>query len=276
MQEVSITKLEQLKNNLRKMKSVVIAFSGGVDSTFLVNVAHDVLGENAIAVTATSSTYPQRELEQAKKFAKHIGIKHIIINSEETEIDDFSKNPNNRCYYCKKELFSKIKQITTEEHFNYALDGSNVDDKTDYRPGMKALKELGVVSPLKEVGLRKQEIKELSRTMNLGTWNKPAFACLASRFPYGVEITKSRLAQVEKAESFLYSLGIKQFRVRYHTEIAKIEVTKNDFQLIITHSDEIVKKFKELGFKYITLDIEGYRTGSLNEVLNDGKNIKGF
>jgi uncharacterized protein len=267
MQGGSITKLEQLKNNLRKMQSVAIAYSGGADSTFLVNVSHDLLGEKAIAITATSSTYPQRELEQAKKFAKHIGIKHMIINSEETEIGDFSKNPSDRCYYCKKELFSKIKQIANNEHLNYVLDGSNVDDATDYRPGMKALKELGVVSPMKDVGLTKQEIKELSRAMHLDTWDKPAFACLASRFPYGVEITKPRLEQVEKAESFLHSLAVKQFRVRYHTEVARIEVSKKDFQIILTHSDEIAKKFKELGFKYITLDIEGYRTGSLNEVL---------
>ncbi|MCK4901735.1 MAG: ATP-dependent sacrificial sulfur transferase LarE, partial [Thermoplasmatales archaeon] len=157
------------------MESAAIAYSGGVDSTFLINVAHEVLGEKAIAVTATSSTYPRRELEQAKQFAKNIGIKHVIINSEETEIDNFSKNPSNRCYYCKKELFSKIKQIATEEHLNYVLDGSNVDDTTDYRPGMTALEEFGVVSPLKDAGLTKQEIKELSRSMNLDTWDKPAF-----------------------------------------------------------------------------------------------------
>ena len=263
----SITKLEQLKNDIEEMKSVAIAYSGGVDSTFLLKVAHDVLGENAIAVTATSSTYPGRELEQAKQFTKSIGIKHVIINSEETEIDNFSKNPNNRFYYCKKELFSKIKQIANEKHFNYVLDGSNVDDATDYRPGTKAMNELGVVSPLRDVGLTKKEIRELSQEMNLDTWDKPAFACLASRFPYGVKITKSRLEQVEKAESFLHSLRVKQFRVRYHNEIAKIEVLKDDFQTILNHSDEIIKRFKELGFKYVTLDIEGYRMGSMNEVL---------
>jgi uncharacterized protein len=267
MQGDSITKLEQLKNNLRKMKSVAIAYSGGVDSTFLVNVAHDVLGDNAVAVTATSSTYPQRELGQAKKITNNIGMKHIIINSEETEIDNFSKNPSNRCYFCKKELFSKIKQVATKENLNYILDGSNVDDTNDYRPGMKAQRELDVVSPLKDVGLTKQEIKELSQTMNLETWDKPAFACLASRFPYGTEITKSRLEQVEKAESFLYALDVKQFRVRYHNEVARIEVSKDDFQVILNNSDKIVNKFKELGFKYVTLDIEGYRTGSMNEVL---------
>ena len=267
VKENSITKLEQLKNDIKEMKSAAIAYSGGVDSTFLLKVAHDVLRENAIAVTATSPTYPQRELEQAKQFTKSIGIKHVMINSGETELDNFSKNPSNRCYYCKKELFSKIKQIANEEHLNYVLDGSNVDDATDYRPGIKALEELDVVSPLKDAGLTKQEIKELSKAMHLDTWNKPSFACLASRFPYGIKITKSRLEQVEKAESFLHSLRIKQFRVRYHTEIARIEVSKDDFQLILTHSDEIVRKFKELGFKYITLDIEGYRSGSLNEVL---------
>jgi uncharacterized protein len=267
MQGGSINKLEQLKDNLRMMKSVAIAYSGGVDSTFLVNVAHEVLGDKAVAITATSSTYPQRELKQAKKYTKNIGMKHIIINSEETEIDNFSKNPINRCYYCKKELFSKIKQVANQEKLNYILDGSNADDINDYRPGMKALKEFDVISPLKDVGLTKKEIKKISKEMKLETWDKPAFACLASRFPYGTEITKSLLEQIEKAESFLQFLGVKQFRVRYHKDIARIEVSKDDFQLILTNSDKIVEKFKEIGFKYITLDIEGYRTGSLNEVL---------
>ena len=259
------TKLESLKNNLKQMKCVAIAFSGGVDSTFLVKVTYDVLGENAIAVTASSSIFPKREMDDAKKYAKQIGIKHIIIDLEETEIENFSDNPNNRCYYCKNELFSIIKQIAKENNLNYVLDGSNVDDASDYRPGMKALEELGVISPLREVGFTKQEIKELSKDMQLDTWDKPAFACLASRFPYGIKITKSKLMQVEKAESFLFSLGIKQFRVRYRNETARIEVLKNDFQTVLDDSEKIIKYFKELGFKYVTLDIEGYRTGSLNE-----------
>ncbi len=260
-------KLEQLKNNLKQMNCVAIAFSGGVDSTFLTKIAFDVLGEKAIAVTATSSTYPQRELKQAKQFTKLIGIKHVLISSEETEIENFSDNPNNRCYYCKKELFLKIKQFAKEHHLNYVLDGSNVDDTSDYRPGMKALEELDVISPLRDVGFTKQEIKELSKDMHLDTWDKPAFACLASRFPYGVKITKSKLMQVEKAESFLFSMGVKQFRVRYHEEVARIEVLQDDFQTILKHAEEITKYFKEIGFKYITLDMQGYRTGSLNEVL---------
>lgn len=267
MQESYNLKLERLKNNLKEMSGVVIAFSGGVDSTFLVKTAYDVLGKKAIAVTASSSTFPKAEFEEAKRLAKLIGVRHQVVNSEETEIDNFKHNPPDRCYYCKKELFSRLKEIAKEENVNHVLDGTNYDDLDDYRPGMRALEELSIISPLADVKLTKMEIRDISKQMNLDTWDKPAFACLASRFPYGITITKPRLELVEKAEGFIRSLGMKQFRVRYHNEIARIEVAKSDFEAVLKHSDEIVKRFKELGFKYITLDIEGYRTGSLNEGL---------
>ncbi len=252
---------------LRDLKSCAIAYSGGLDSTFLIKVAYDTLGVHALAVTATSSTYPQRELEDAKRFAQTIGIPHVIIHSEELDIPEFSGNPPDRCYYCKKELFRKIQQIAQDHHLSVVLDGSNADDTFDYRPGAKACEELGVISPLKEVGLTKQEIRDLSSAMHLESSEKPAFACLASRFPYGEKITEERLKEVESAEGFLFSLGIRQCRVRYHGQIARIEVTLDDVHSIITHAQKIVKRFKKLGFTYITLDLEGYRTGSLNEVL---------
>lgn len=267
MKSSSEAKLRRLQQILRDLKSCAIAYSGGVDSTFLIKVAYDILGANAIAVTATSSTYPHRELEDAKHLAHSIGIPHLIIQSEELAIDEFSDNLPTRCYFCKKELFQKIQQIAQERHLNAVLDGSNADDVNDYRPGAAARDELGVRSPLKEVGLTKQEIRELSRVLYLKTSEKPPFACLASRFPYGVKITKERLKQVESAEEYLFSLGIKQSRVRYHDSIARIEVEQGDFQTILTHAKQIVKRLKTLGFTYVTLDLEGYRTGSLNEVL---------
>jgi uncharacterized protein len=261
-------KLQQLQQILRDLKSCAIAYSGGLDSTFLIKVAYDTLGKNAVAVTATSSTYPKRELQDAKLFAKTIGIPHVIIHSEELDIAKFSDNPPNRCYYCKKELFKKIKQIAQQHHLNAVLDGSNADDRFDYRPGAKARKELGIRSPLYDVGLSKQEIRDLSQSLHLKSSEKPPLACLASRFPYGTKITKERLKQVESAEEYLFSLGIKQSRVRYHNHIARIEVASDDFPTILLQAKKIIKRFKTLGFTYITLDLEGYRTGSLNEVLD--------
>lgn len=261
----STEKFENLKKNLKKMGRVAIAFSGGVDSTFLLKVAFDVLKESAIAVTIVSSNFSKREIHETKCFTKKIGVKHNLVNFEVTDIVDFSKNNINRCYYCKKELFSKVKEFADENKINFVLDGSNADDINDYRPGMKALKEMGVISPLKEVGLTKKEIRNLSKDMNLDTWDKPSFACFASRFPYGTKITKSKLKQIEKAEDIIISLDVKQFRVRYHNKIARIEVLKDDFEKILTYSDKITREFKKLGFNYVTLDIEGYRKGSLNE-----------
>jgi len=249
------------------MKSCVIAYSGGVDSTFLIKVAYDILGNNALAVTATSSTYPKKELQAAKQYANTIGIPHIVIRSGELDVKKFTDNPANRCYYCKRELFRKLQAIAKDHRFNKVLDGSNADDVYDYRPGGKARAELGVLSPLKQVGLTKQEIRDLSRKLHLKTSEKPPFACLASRIPYGTKITKKRLKQIESAEEYLFSLGIRQCRVRYHETIVRIEVASSDFQKILRHAAQIITRFKTLGFTYVTLDLEGYRTGSLNEVL---------
>lgn len=261
-------KLTKLKHLLLEIKSCAIAYSGGLDSTFLAKVVYDVLGNNTLAVIATSSTYPDRELKEAKQYAKQIGIPHVIIESEELEIPQFFSNSPDRCYYCKKELFQKIYQIAEQHHLQVVLDGSNADDTLDYRPGTRAQAELGIRSPLKEVGLTKQEIRELSRSLHLNSSEKPAFACLASRFPYGVKITRERLKQVELAEEYLFSLGLTQCRVRYHEHIARIEVPPQEIPIILAHSQKITNHLKTLGFTYITLDLEGYRTGSMNEVLN--------
>lgn len=260
-------KLERLQNFLKKMDKVIVAYSGGTDSTFLLKVAHDALGKNAVAVTAVSDTYPKQELDHTKKQAKKIGAKHIIIKSDEVKNKNFSKNTPKRCYFCKKELYSKIKDLAAAKNIRYILDGTNVDDGKDYRPGVKALAKHGVKSPLKDVKLTKDEIRQLSRKMGLDTWNKPAQACLASRFPYGTKITRKRLKQVELAESFLSGLGLDQIRVRHHDDIARIEVKKDDFKEVLKNAKRISQQFKKLGFSYITLDIEGYRTGSLNEVI---------
>lgn len=263
-------KFQLLKDNIKKAGSAAIAFSGGVDSTFLVKVAHEVLGDKLIAVTATSSTYPERELKEAIKYAKDMGVKHLIISSEELDIEGFESNPKNRCYYCKKELFTKIKNVAKENAVEYVFDGSNLDDKGDYRPGMQAAMELAVVSPLKEANLTKADIRELSQQLGLPTWDKPSFACLSSRFPYGKKITIPKLKMVEEAEQFLLDMGIRQVRVRHHGEIARIEVSPEERVKFFdaTVMDTIGEKFKKIGFTYVTLDILGYRTGSMNEVLS--------
>lgn len=262
-------KLEKLHNILKDLRSVAVAYSGGVDSTFLLKVASDVLKDKVIAVTATSSTYPERELNEAKKYADEFGVKHIIIVSEELEIEGFSKNPIDRCYYCKKELFTKIYKVANENGIEYVVDGSNYDDLGDYRPGMIAAKELKVISPLKEAQLTKQDIRELSKKYDLPTWNKPAFACLSSRFPYGHEITEEKLKMVERAEELLLSLGFRQVRVRHHGDIARIEVAKEEREKFFNLKtlDLIGEKLKEIGFTYVTMDLLGYRTGSMNETI---------
>lgn len=262
-------KFENLQNRIRSMGSLVIAFSGGVDSTFLLSVAAELLGPGVVAVTATSSTYPERELKEAIAFARSIGAEHLIIRSEELEIEGFAENPLDRCYHCKKELFTKVFDIARERGIPYVADGSNADDTGDYRPGMKAMRELGAVSPLLDAGLTKDEIRVLSKARGLPTWDKPSFACLSSRIPYGERITPEKLDRIDQAEQFLLDLGFRQVRVRHHGDIARIEVDAGERARFLEGEamDRVDRALRALGFAYVTLDLKGYRTGSMNEVI---------
>ncbi|MCH5266138.1 MAG: ATP-dependent sacrificial sulfur transferase LarE [Lachnospiraceae bacterium] len=262
-------KYEKLKENLKALGSVAIAFSSGVDSTFLLRAAKDALGDKVVAVTASSCSFPERELKEAKDFCAENGIRHIICQSEELDIEGFRQNPVNRCYLCKHELFEKIWGIARENQMAAVAEGSNLDDNGDYRPGLTAVKELGVKSPLREVGFTKEEIREMSRELGLPTWNKQSFACLASRFVYGETIDEKKLGMVEQAEQLLLDSGFHQVRVRIHGMLARIEVLPEELPRLVQPKlrEEIARRFKEFGFDYVTMDLMGYRTGSMNETL---------
>ncbi len=263
-------KLGRLKEIFGSMGRVLVAFSGGVDSTLLLKVAQDTLGDkNVLAATALSPLYPERELSGAKKLVQTIGARHRLIESNELKIPGFSKNPPNRCYYCKRKLFRELLTIATEESIRFVVEGSTLDDDKDHRPGRLAIQELDIRSPLKEAGFTKGEIRELSKALGLSTWDKPSFACLASRFPYGEEITEDGLRKVGESEDFLYELGFKQVRVRHYGNLARIEILKEEIERLMNDSlrEKVENRLREIGYTYVTLDLQGFRSGSMNEVL---------
>ena len=263
-----MTKLDKLKEYLRGLGSVAVAFSGGVDSTFLLKVAQEVLGDKVLALTAENKFVPRRELNAAEKFCAENKIRRVIFMADVLSIEGVKENPVDRCYLCKRELFKNFLRLAEEYNCAAVVEGSNMDDTKDYRPGMKAIAELQIKSPLIAAGLYKVEIRELSREMNLPTADKPSMACLASRFEYGETLTAHKLATVEEAEDFLSSKGFKQLRVRVHGKIARIEILPEDFPKLLSLREEISARLKSLGFDYVTLDLQGYRVGSMNEIIN--------
>lgn len=259
-----MNKLERLKSILVQMESVLVAYSGGVDSTFLLKVAKDVLKKDVLAVTADSPTYPAQELVFAKRMAKVLGVRHKVINTNEFKERQFVSNPLDRCYFCKRELFSRLQTMAKDEHLNFVVDASNLSDDEDYRPGSKAKAELAVRSPLKEAGITKEDIRVLSKRLRLMTWDKPSLACLASRIPYGTKITSQILERINRAEIYLRGLGFNQVRLRHYNGLCRIEVPCKNIPVLVKHRDRIVENLKRLGYNYITIDLEGYRTGSMN------------
>jgi len=258
------------------MGSVVVGFSGGVDSTFLTYAAHQALGDRVLAVTAVSATLPGSEAADAKAMAKVIGVEHRLVHSTEFEAPDFVQNPPDRCYICKKIRFTSLVALAKTEGYQWVVDGGNVDDLGDYRPGMKALQELSdaVRSPMIEAGLAKADIRALSKEFGLQTWNKQSAACLASRVPYGVELTPHRLAQIDAAEAAVAPYVQGSLRVRYHGDVARIEVAVDEIPSVLAHREEIVRAIKDTGFTYVTLDLGGYEMGSLNDVIHTDEEVK--
>ena len=267
----TLSKFESLKSILKDMETVLVGFSGGVDSSFLLKTAQDVLGDRVLAVIAKSETYPEKEQGEAVKLAEEWKVPLKIIQTDELDNPEFVQNPPTRCYFCKNELFSKLKEIASSEGILFVCDGANYEDLDDFRPGAKAAEELGVRSPLKEAGLIKDEIREISRWMGLPTWNKPSLACLSSRFPYNTEIDRDSLKQISLAEDYLRSKGFTQVRVRHHGQIARIEVEPDEIVIMMDPElrQDVVENLKAFGYAYVALDLAGYRTGSMNEPLPD-------
>jgi pyridinium-3,5-biscarboxylic acid mononucleotide sulfurtransferase len=263
-----IEKEHALREALSSLGSVVVAYSGGVDSAYLAYIAHDTLGTQALAITADSPSYPERHRQMAIQIAEQFGLRHEIIHTSELERPEYRSNPENRCYYCKHELYTHLARIAATRD-SVVVDGNNADDRGDYRPGRQAAREFGVRSPLDEVNLTKDEIRELSHRVGLPTWDEPASACLSSRIPYHTEVTDEKLRTIERAEQVLRSLGFRVCRVRHHDDLARIEVGRNELARALEPetSETIVRELKALGYRYVTIDLQGYRTGSLNEGL---------
>lgn len=259
-------KLVKLQTILQQLPGVAVAYSGGVDSTLLAVVAHRVLGDRMMAVTAVSPTYPESQLDEAKEIAAKYGFELEIIHTDEFEDENFTANTSDRCYYCKRELLASLKAVADRRGY-VVVDGANIDDLSDHRPGHRAVKELGVRSPLQEAELTKTEIREISKAMDLQTWNKPAYACLASRIPYGTPITSEALGRIDQGEAFLASLGFREYRLRDHHPVARLEIGKGEIDRAWSMREQIAENLHQLGFPYVALDLDGFRSGSMNEVL---------